>query len=250
MLAQRAYVYSLMHVVFGGALTAESAEKVFSAQTQEALGYVRDAMACDEYTAIRMRKLGSDGRSLSECVDEAYACVAKTEESSASDGLLETLHADYARLFQIPGDAYVHPWESPYVGKESMLFQESTLDVRGFYHEAGFKLQAEKHFPDDHVAAMMDYMARMAGRAFEAYADGKDDEAARTLATSYDFVQKHILTWVDAFASKVVDNDMHAYYAAFAGCMAAFARTDAAWVSLALAKQEDGVELRGICPSV
>ena len=77
---------------------------------------------------------------------------------------IEALASDYAKLFQVPGASYVHPWESPYVGKESMVFQESTLDVRSFYHEAGFKLRAEKHFPDDHIAAMMDYLGRTSAR--------------------------------------------------------------------------------------
>lgn len=266
MLAQRTYLYNLMHVVFGGAPTVDGAEMVFGEQTQEVLGCVRDMMAQDVYAAIGLQKMEADGRSLGACVDEAYACVAKTRgrlaigatasgilgaagsvgsvdaearEGLAFGSLVETLRTDYARLFQVPGDAYVHPWESPYVGKESMLFQESTLDVRNFYHGAGFKLQAEKHFPDDHIAAMMDFLGRMGQSAYEAYADGNDGETARVLETSREFIAKHVLTWVDVFASHVIENDAHAYYAAFAGAMAAFARLDEAWISSVLAKKED-----------
>ncbi len=101
----------------------------------------------------------------------------------------------------MPGAYYVHPWESPYVGKESMVFQESTLDVRSFYHAAGFKLRAEKRFPDDHIAATMDYLGRSSQRAYEAFADGRDDEARRTLAAQGQFVDRHLLKWVDQFAA-------------------------------------------------
>ena len=39
-----------------------------------------------------------------------------------------------------------------------------------------------------------------------------------------------MLTWVDAFADEVIRKDIRAYYAAFAGAMAAFAHVDAAYV--------------------
>ena len=39
-----------------------------------------------------------------------------------------------------------------------------------------------------------------------------------------------MLTWVDAFADEVIRKDVRAYYAAFAGAMAAFAHVDAAHV--------------------
>ena len=126
----------------------------------------------------------------------------------------------------MPGEHYVHPWESPYTGKESVVFQESTLDVRSFYHAAGFKLRAEKRFPDDHIAAMMDYLGALSQRAYEAFADGRDDEAARTLATQRQFVDRHLLNWVDQFAAKVIEHDAQGCYGVLAGGMAAFAALD------------------------
>ena len=106
------------------------------------------------------------------------------------------------------------------------MFQESTLDVRSFYHAAGFKLRAEKRFPDDHIAAMMDYLGALSQRAYEAFADGRDDEAARTLATQRQFVDRHLLNWVDQFAAKVIEHDAQGCYGALAGGMAAFATLD------------------------
>ena len=106
------------------------------------------------------------------------------------------------------------------------MFQESTLDVRAFYHDAGFKLQSEKHFPDDHIAAMMDYMGRLGQRAYDAFADGDDDAVRTTLATQLLFVEKHLLNWVDSFAVRVRENDGRGVYAALAEGMAAFVRLD------------------------
>ena len=112
------------------------------------------------------------------------------------------------------------------MGKEKLLFQESTLDVRSYYYDAGFKLQAERRSPDDHVAARMDYLGRMSGRAFEAYADGDDDQVRRILETQRDFLSKHVLTWIGDLVAQTVEKDERAYYAAFAVAMDAFVRFD------------------------
>ncbi|MDO4289891.1 MAG: molecular chaperone TorD family protein [Eggerthellaceae bacterium] len=226
LLARRAYAYSLLHVVFGGEPDAETVVQMFGEQASASLPTFGRADRADRVAcAARVDR-----------ADRGHSCSGSAGLDASDPALVETLRSDYARLFLVPGDAYVHPWESPYVGKESMLFQESTLDVRTFYHEAGFKLQAEKHFPDDHIAAMMDFMGRLSQSAYEAFADGDDAEAARVLGVQRSFAEKHLLTWVDAFAEKVAENDVHACYAAFAADMAAFVRLDCAQVE-SLAKE-------------
>ena len=241
-LARRAYLYNLLHVVFGSAPSREGVAAMFGEQGRDVLEAVRDELGRDGFQRVARHQVGSSGRSAAACMDEACACVRKSAASAGDEAFIEALASDYARLFQVPGASYVHPWESPYVGKESMVFQESTLDVRSFYHEAGFKLRAEKHFPDDHIAAMMDYLGRTSQRAYEAYADGRDSEVRQTLAVQGRFLDKHLLTWVDAFASAVIQKDGRAFYAAFAGVLAAFARMDravAARLEEELTAQED-----------
>lgn len=233
-LARRAYRYSLLHVVFGSRPSTESVSKTFGEEGASLFGFVQETFADKDYVGIAERLVGLSRRSFDACVVGALGCIKRGASALDDPGCAEelacALRSDYDKLFQVPGDRYVHPWESPYTSKDSMVFQESTLDVRSFYHDAGFKLQAEKHFPDDHIAAMMDYMGRMGDRAYEAYADGRDDEVLRTLATQRRFANQHILTWVDQFADKVMRNDAHGYYGAFAGGMAAFAFLDAAMI--------------------
>ena len=56
------------------------------------------------------------------------------------------------------------------------------------------------------------------------------------------FLDQHLRTWVDAFASAVIRKDGRAFYAAFAGTLAAFARMDraaAARLEEELTAQED-----------
>lgn len=233
-LARRAYLYSLLHVVFGSRPTGDSVAKVFSDDTLAAFAYVKDTLTQNDFADVAGRMVGSTGRSVAACVDAACVCVeqarGEVDNPARAEALAARLQSAYDLLFHVPGEHYVHLWESPYTGKESMVFQESTLDVRSFYHEAGFKLQAEKRFPDDHIAAMMEYMGALSQRAYEAFADGRDDEVLQTLATQRRFADKHILTWVDQFASKVMEHDTQAFYGALAGGMAAFATLDRAMV--------------------
>ncbi len=232
-LARRAYLYGAFHLVFGGAPTAEVVGGIFSEQTREALEFAAGLLAADGAAAADCELEGT-GRTLLQWAAEAPDCAVAGAERLGDSSFAEELLSDYTRLLQVPGEGYVHPWESPYIGKETMIFQESTLDVRSFYHDAGFRLAAEKHFPDDHIGAMMDYLAQQAMASYDAFADGDDAAAAQLLAVQREFLQKHVLTWVDAFAAKMVANDPRGYYGSFAAAMAAFAHADEAWLGSAI----------------
>ena len=213
-LARRAYLYGMFHVVFGGGVNKVSAAQLFGENTAGALAWLAGQVAADE--GLSEKNVGLSLRTMTECVAEAVACVGEHSEGDAVSKAVVAMEEDFPKLFQVPGDSYVRPWESPYTSTDGMLFRGSTLDVRSFYHQAGFRLQTEQHFPDDHIAAMMDFMVRMSQCVYEAYADGRDENAVKTLRTQSDFLRKHVLTWVDAFADEVIRKDIRAYYAAFA----------------------------------
>ncbi len=250
-LACRAYLYSLFHVAFAGQCDGATLANLFGLRTKE-LFERANAWRFDSNAAISKAvslnvRIGKSERSLDECAAEFLGCIdahawvsasaqalpgGQAGNTSASlDELSSAMKSDYDKLFQIPGERYVRPWESPYVNVEGTLFQESTLDVRSFYHEASFKLQAEQHFPDDHIAAMMDYLGKMGQRSYDAFADGNDGECVGLLAKQRDFLQAHVLTWVDVFAAKVIENDMRAIYAALASGMAVLAHADEVFLS-------------------
>lgn len=234
-LARRTYLYGVLHVVFGAQPTADVVRQMLGEETNATLRAVIDA-AASEARCLRAESNGELVEAV-RSLSDAATLLAGLGEADDVAALSDTLQSDYARLFDIPGESYVRTWESPYVGTEGTLFQASTLNVRGYYHEAGYKLQAEKHFPDDHIAAMMDYLRCMGERAYNEYADGDDAQVATTLGTQHRFLQQHVLTWVDVFAQKVAEHDdARGYYAAFAGAMAAFAHVDCACIE-GLAKE-------------
>ena len=227
-LACRAYLYDLLHEVFGGDCSSDSIARYFGKQTREMIAHEAAALSDCSREANNRRIVGNGARTLEQCAEAALAYIDSRQgavHESPSEYAAE-MKSDYAKLFQIPGDSYVSSWESPYVGTEQTLFQCSTLNVREAYHAAGLKLQAERHFPDDHIAAMMEYLAYMGTRAYDCFADGRDAECVQVLQDSKDFLASHVLTWIDAFANKVIEKDTRGYYAAFAQVATVVAHVD------------------------
>ena len=66
----------------------------------------------------------------------------------------------------------------------------------------------------------------MGSRAYEAYADGRDSECWKALQDSKAFLEAHVLTWVNAFAQKVIERDARGLYAAFAQGIVMVAHVD------------------------
>lgn len=227
-LACRAYLYDLLHEVFGGDCSSDSIARYFGKQTREMIAHEAVALSDCSREANNRRIVGNGARTLEQCAEAALAYIDSRQgavHESPSEYAAE-MKSDYAKLFQIPGDSYVSSWESPYVGTEQALFQCGTLNVRAAYYAAGLKLQAERHFPDDHIAAMMEYLAYMGTRAYDCFADGRDAECVRALRTSKDFLTSHVLTWIDAFANNVIEKDTRGCYGAFAQVATVVAHVD------------------------
>lgn len=227
-LACRAYLYDLLHEVFGGDCSSDSIARYFGKQTRGMIAHEAAALSDCSREANNRRIVGNGARTLEQCAEAALAYIDSRQgavHESPSEYAAE-MKSDYAKLFQIPGDSYVSSWESPYVGTEQALFQCSTLNVREAYHAAGLKLQAEGHFPDDHIAAMMEYLAYMGTRAYDCFADGRDAECVQVLQDSKDFLASHVLTWIDAFANNVIEKDTRGYYVAFAQAATVVAHVD------------------------
>ena len=227
-LACRAYLYDLLHEVFGGDCSSDSIARYFGKQTREMIAHEAVALSDCSREANNRRIVGNGARTLEQCAEAALAYIDSRQgavHESPSEYAAE-MKSDYAKLFQIPGDSYVSSWESPYVGTEQALFQCGTLNVRAAYHATGLKLQAEGHFPDDHIAAMMEYLAYMGARAYDCFADGRDAECVQVLQDSKDFLASHVLTWIDAFANNVIEKDTRGYYVAFAQAATVVAHVD------------------------
>lgn len=200
-LANRAYLYRIFHIVFG------------AEPSKEELAVLTDKLTTDAFQLL---------------TDDSFVKIRRLLESlNANDEqYLDTLLSEYTRLFQVPGESYVYPWESPYIHNDKMLFQESTLDVRKRYREYGFEAVEYGHFPEDHLSMMLDFLAHLSSRAFDSFSVGRDDDLERVLLSQQSFVADHLLNWLPSFCDELSQKDRLGFFIAFAEALHAFLQAD------------------------
>lgn len=123
------------------------------------------------------------------------------------DLLAKRLAEDFTRLFFGPDKAPVPPYESVYVGKEKILFDTSTLEVRDLYRRMGFRIRALNQVPDDHIGLEMAFLSRLC--SLSGTARRYDQNRLESLAA---FLNTHTLRWVDRFtdlAAKYARSDFY-----------------------------------------
>lgn len=206
-LAARVYEYRVLHIVFGSEPTSQKLQLLESPET---------AQVC--------QALDSAGYPAESLIDR----VSLKEEAACEASTAEVLRNQFTRLFAVPGDSYVKPWESVYVGKTDVLFTQVTLDVRNRYEALGFKAQEKGHFPEDHLSMMLDFMAAVAERAYEAAADENDAEAQRLVEAQAAFIQRHLANWLPLFCEALEVKDATGFFAAYARVTRAFVEADQA----------------------
>lgn len=209
-LAARVYAYRVLHIVFGSEPTEQELQLLKSPETLQ---------ACQTLAAV-----GYPAESL---IDQ----VSLKDEAVSEASTTELLRNQFTRLFAVPGDSYVKPWESVYVGKTDVLFTQVTLDVRSRYEALGFKAQEKGHFPEDHLSMMLDFMGAVAERAYEAAASGDDAEAQRLVEAQVAFAQQHLANWLPLFCEALEAKDATGFFAAYAQVTRAFVEADQALAS-------------------
>ena len=107
---------------------------------------------------------------------------------------------EYVRLFVGPQAPKVAPYESAFLSGERTLFQPQVLQVRDAYRLAGFLPASCGHVPDDFIGTELDFMAKLAQVAIDAFERGAHFECRSALEASQNFLEGHLLKWIGPFA--------------------------------------------------
>lgn len=185
LLANRLYIYSLLHKVFG----RDPNEELLELLTSETSGGAFALLSSEE----------------DDLMAKAGGFFSKVRTEMAEPEYLDKVKTEYMRLFVGPIKFVAPPWESVYRGKEGMLFQPSTLTVRNIYKRYGMIPQGYPRVADDSLALEMAFMAELANRAVKALADGDDAALKENLSGSYDFLKVHLLYWIPKFIDRLKD---------------------------------------------
>lgn len=215
LLGARMYLYELAHTVFGGEPDAALVEALTSETADQALVLAMDGQG-DPYDHLRASLVELGALPVEEAV--------------------VGLRSAHMRLVEGPDLHDAYPWESMYVSHRRLLFQKSTLEVRGAYREFGYELQEHGKVPDDHLSLECAFMAKMATRTLEAFdsamAGGEGDlgsaseELLHLLDGQERFLCDHAGKWFSRYAADLSANDGESLYARVACMIAAFVEDD------------------------
>ncbi len=125
--------------------------------------------------------------------------------AGATEGAVP-LARDHQRLFVGPGRLLAAPYESVYLSRDHLLFEEQTLQVREAYRAFGLVAPALNREPDDHLGLELHFLAEVCLRSLDALDTGDDDRFDATLAAHQSFLTDHVLRWAPAFLDLVTEH--------------------------------------------
>lgn len=230
-LANRLYLFQLFHVAFGAVPSSDVVAVLVGTEAQEAFAYLSRT---DDAVKTLLNEISSDApaeHAASEVLRFSMAFAAQRFGESDGYDFVESLKSSYNRLFIVPGDSFACLWESLYQGKEEMLFQPSTIEVRKLYERFGYQAKDYLRFPEDHLSMMLDFLGNLAVRAFEAFSNSEDEKVAELLGASDSLTGEHILKWLPRLCEQLACKDGIGFYARYAEALRAFLETDRRLVS-------------------
>uniref|UniRef100_A0A7C9NU27 Molecular chaperone TorD n=1 Tax=Muribaculaceae bacterium Z82 TaxID=2304548 RepID=A0A7C9NU27_9BACT len=231
LLVARFYAYKLFHVV----LSAEPTDEVM------------DALLSDNAldAAAVLTEGGYDVSLLVAAVEELRA------RRAAEPDFVAAAHKAFNQLFLVPGGKSVKLYESVYAGQMNTIFGETTIDMRRYLREAGLASDAEGNFPEDCLPLMLDFMAALAQRSWEAAQAGDDacagepavdtpagtgdDAFAAGLRVQKAFADEHLGAWLGSVVASLDAHDASRIYFALGQAMEQFVESDKRWLSAACA---------------
>ena len=202
----RAEVYRFFATLILNQPTQEILDGVLSDQGASAL----EALFPDDPSVGRFRELVEDYRN---------------GHNKAEEFLL-----DYEAMFRVPGDAYIHPYESVYRhendpgggGKKARVYGVWAQEVAKLYEAEG--LEPREGFTElpDHLGVELEFMAFLCQRAAEAVASGDQKEAEIFGSKQREFLQNHLLPWSEKCLVKMKEKASTPLYRHLANLLKSF----------------------------
>lgn len=143
-------------------------------------------------------------------------------ETFNMDANYEELHWDYTRMFIGPYQLPAPMWESSYVNKDGLLFQEETLRVRRFYLEYCFEPLHYGREADDHLGLELDFMYQLSNMSNELLMKEEIPQLIKILTDQRDFLNEHLLNWIPKFRSNVTNHADTTFYKGMANILNGF----------------------------
>lgn len=137
-------------------------------------------------------------------LDRVKGYLQSTRQASPED-VCRDLAASFTKFFRSTAPPIAPPYESAYKGEQ--LFGKATDAVLRVYRSHGMELGGEhKGEPPDYLGFELDFMRFLCESEGEA-------QDTKILEAEKDFLEEHLLTWVERFAEIVRKYDDKGFYA-------------------------------------
>jgi len=194
LLANRSYLYSMLQRIFGVQPDVELIRIITNEHTREGLQLLvqEDDHQFDSYFKL-----------FDQC---------RKDMSVDPKDTIEKLKGEYTYLLIGPNKLPAPPWESVYLTKERLIFQESTLKVRRSYMKYNFLPSNYPHEADDHLALELDFMVHLAKLSQEYFENEKKEKLKSVLLDQKSFLNDHLLVWIGDFAEEIQQGKTQYFY--------------------------------------
>ncbi|SFD13987.1 Tat proofreading chaperone DmsD [Pragia fontium] len=137
-------------------------------------------------------------------VDE-WPCGARIDIQQAAvlinlglaEGSRPLLSEEFQRLFIGPDSLPAPPWGSVYLDRESVIFGDSTLDLRRWQSTLGIEVQQQHREPEDHIGLLLMLAAWLA--------ENQPEQIGTLLG-------EHLLPWSHRFVALLEEKTEHPFY--------------------------------------
>lgn len=128
------------------------------------------------------------------------------------NAMILDLKSEYTRLFDHTERIPLAPWESVYLSKDHLLFQEQVLEVRNWYRTFDLEILNLHKEPDDHIGLELAFVAHLANLAVQAIEHKNQDELNRILDAKRRFLTEHVFKWMPTWCDLMLEYGKSDFY--------------------------------------
>lgn len=145
------------------------------------------------------------------CSEEEFKQLQKLFSIDEQE-LLEVLQIEYSRLFSVPGENYVAPYESYYRDTwnipsagvfEKLLYGDSAVSVKKLYAQEGFKVNPDFGNLPDHISIELYFFCALLQKGKQAETNGNFAITDACREKSNQFLKQHLLLFTETFSENV-----------------------------------------------
>lgn len=117
---------------------------------------------------------------------------------------LDRVKEDFTRLFIGLESTLASPYQSVYIGRDHILFDQSTLVIRDVYTRFGLEISNRGTEPDDHIGYELEFVSLLCQKTVDAINSEDRLSAAEFQQAARAFIREHLLNWIQPFTEKVI----------------------------------------------